>query len=93
MNLCGGPRTVLFGEQDVVVLIAVERRVEIDEVHRLIGDIPPENVQVVAVIERVHLTSSSDLSLFWQALSREISDRGAPAAPDHSPGARPIVNE
>jgi len=37
----------------IVVLLAVERRVEVDQVHRLVGDVAAEDVEVVAVIQRV----------------------------------------
>ena len=46
-------RPVAFGEQHVVVGVRVERRIEVDEIDRLVGDVPPENVQVVAVEELV----------------------------------------
>jgi len=45
---------VLFGEKHVVVLIAVERRVKIDQIDRFIGDVTTENVEVIPVVERVH---------------------------------------
>ena len=46
-------RAVLFGEEDVVVLAGVEGRVEVDEVDRLVLDVAPEDVEVVAVVEVV----------------------------------------
>jgi hypothetical protein len=46
-------RSVLLGEEDIVVLAGVEGRVEIDEVNRLVLDIPLEDFVVVAVVELV----------------------------------------
>jgi hypothetical protein len=41
-------------EEGVVVLGGVEGRVEINEVNGLVPDVTPEDVEVVAVIERAH---------------------------------------
>ena len=46
-------RAVFFLKQDVVGLVAIEGRVEINQVSTLVLDIAPENVQVVAVVQRV----------------------------------------
>jgi hypothetical protein len=46
---------VFFGEEDVVVLAAVEGRVEVDEVDGLVLDVLAEDAEVVAVIELVLL--------------------------------------
>jgi len=40
---------VFLGEEDAVILAAIERRVEIDEVHRLVADVAAQHVEVVAV--------------------------------------------
>lgn len=53
-ELGGGSGAVLFGEEDVAVLIAFERRVEIDEVDGFVLDVAAENVEIVAVIKLVH---------------------------------------
>ena len=53
LNLRVGLRAVLLGEQDVVVGVGVERRVEVDQVDRLILDVAAEDVEVVAVVENV----------------------------------------
>ena len=53
LRLLGG--AVLFLEEGVGVLRAVEGRVEIDEVHGLAGDVAGEDVQVVAVVEGAHV--------------------------------------
>lgn len=55
-ELGGGAGAVFFGEEDVVVLIAFERRVEIDEVDGFVSDVAAENVEVVAVIELIHVS-------------------------------------
>jgi hypothetical protein len=44
---------VALSEEDVIVLTAVKRRVEVDEVNRLILDVPAQDLQIVAVIESV----------------------------------------
>lgn len=41
LDLSRRPRAVLLGEEDVVVLVALERRVQVDEVHRLVLHVPP----------------------------------------------------
>ena len=46
-------RTVFLGEEDVVVLSRVERRVEIDQIDRLVLHIALEDFVVVAVIKLV----------------------------------------
>lgn len=55
--------TVLFREEDVVVLIRIERRVEVDEINRLFFDVTPENVEVVAVVKVIHRKESSGFEL------------------------------
>lgn len=54
LELGGGAGTVFFSEEDVVVLIAFERRVEINEVDGFVFDVKAENVEIVAVIKLVH---------------------------------------
>ena len=58
LDLRGGGGAVLFLEEGVVVLRAVEGRIEIDEVHRLVRNIAGEDVEVVAVVERAHGTAA-----------------------------------
>ena len=41
-------------EKKIVVALRVEGRVQVDEVHRLVGDLAAEHVEVVPVVERVH---------------------------------------
>ena len=55
MNLAGGVGAVFFVEEGVVVLGGVEGRIEINEVHGLVLEVTPEDVEVVAVIKRAHL--------------------------------------
>jgi|SRR5580698_8195807 hypothetical protein len=52
-DLSSSAGAVLLREKNVVVLTAVERRVEVDEVYRLIADIATKHIEVVAVIEFV----------------------------------------
>ena len=52
-DLGGGAVAVLLFEEDVVVLVAVEGGVEVDEVHGGVFDVAAEDVEVVAVIEGV----------------------------------------
>jgi hypothetical protein len=44
---------IALGEEDVVILIALERRIEIDEVYARVRDMPAEDVEIVAVVEEV----------------------------------------
>lgn len=41
------------GEENVVALVALEGRVEVDEIDRFVSDVFPENREVVAVVEGV----------------------------------------
>lgn len=52
-ELGGGAGAILFGEEDVVVLIAFERRVEVDEVDGFVFDVA-KDFEIVAVIKLVH---------------------------------------
>lgn len=45
---------ILLGEEDVEVLIAFERRVEVNEVNRLVPDVAAEDVEIIAVVKLVH---------------------------------------
>ena len=48
----------LFAEEDVVISLGVEGRVEVDEVDGLVGTVSPEHVEIVAVVEQVHRDGS-----------------------------------
>ena len=50
-DLGTGTGAVFFGEEDVVVMAAVEGRVEVDEVDGLVLEVLAEFAEVVAVIE------------------------------------------
>ena len=52
-NLGGGLLACLFLEEDVVVGVGVEGRVEIDEVNAGVGDVVAQDVEVVAEVELV----------------------------------------
>ncbi len=54
-DLGTGAGTVFFSEEDVVVLAAVEGRVEIDEVDGLVLDVLAEDGEVIAVVEAILL--------------------------------------
>lgn len=58
-DLGTGAGAVFFGEEDVVVLAAVEGRIEVDEVDGLVLDVLAEDAEVVAVIELVLLHCAS----------------------------------
>jgi len=48
--------SVLLCEQDVVIGIRVERWIEIDQIDRLVFDVPMKNVEVIPEVEMVHGT-------------------------------------
>ncbi len=52
-DLRTGAGAVFFGEEYVVILPAVERRIKVDEVYRLILDVLAQDFEIVAVIEFV----------------------------------------
>ena len=41
-------------EKHVVVAVRIERRIEIYKIDRLVFDITPQNIQIIAVVECVH---------------------------------------
>ena len=47
----------LVPKQHVVVSVGIERRVEIDQIDRLILDVVAKDLQIVAVVEGVHKRS------------------------------------
>jgi hypothetical protein len=53
VDLSGGPTAVALGEKDVIILVALERRVKMDKVNRFVFDITAEYFQVIAVIQNV----------------------------------------
>jgi len=53
LDLACGALAVVLGEEDVVGGVAVERRIEVDEVDRPVGDVAPQDVEIVAVVEDV----------------------------------------
>jgi hypothetical protein len=48
-----GLTDVALGEEDVIILVAFERRVKMDKVNRFAFDIAAEYFQVIAVIQNV----------------------------------------
>ena len=65
-------------KQDVVAGIRVERRVEVDEVHRLVGHVLSEDVEVIAVVEGVgHGGNMKGTILIIRALRGTSSTRQA----------------
>src|SRR5665648_706236 len=53
LDLAGRLLAVVLGKEHAVGGVAVERRVEVHEVDRLAGDVAPQDVEVVAVIQEV----------------------------------------
>jgi hypothetical protein len=51
--LGSGTSPVSLRKQHVVVGVRVERWVQVDQVHRLRGDVLPQNIEVVPVVEGV----------------------------------------
>ena len=49
-----GLRARFVLEQHVVIAVGIERRVQIDQVNRLVLDVVPQDIQIVAVVESVH---------------------------------------
>ena len=71
------PRLVL--EDDVVVPIRVEGRVQVDQIDRLVRDVPAEDVEIVSVVEEVGVDRGSLRGLvgsMW-AVSGTIGPRAA----------------
>jgi hypothetical protein len=53
IDLSGGVTAVALGEEDVIILVTIERRVKINKVNRFVFDIAAEYFQVIAVIQNV----------------------------------------
>ena len=53
LDLGGGLLATSFLEEDVIGGVGVEGRVEVDEVYGLVGDMFPEDVEVVPEVELV----------------------------------------
>ena len=66
-----------LAEEDVVGRLAVEGRVQVDEVYRLVGEVlpPPQDVQVIAVVENVGLHHGEILLHIWTGLNDKASWR------------------
>src|SRR5439155_10201332 len=73
-DLRGGAGAVAFGKEHVVILSAIERRVEIDQVNRLVINVLPQDGQVVAVIKLIF--PHRKLILAWIP-SVNVSTRGS----------------
>jgi len=50
-------RTILLFKKNVVGGFAVERRVQVDQINRFSRDLSAEDIQVVTVVESVHISS------------------------------------
>ena len=50
-------RTIMFFKKNVVGGFAVERRVQVDQINRFSRDLSAEDIQVVTVVESVHISS------------------------------------
>ena len=63
-------------EEEIVVALGVERRVEVDEVHGFVREVVAEDVEVVAVVKPVH--PSRRLGKDWACVNsrkfREFED-------------------
>src|SRR5690554_516152 len=53
-DLRGCPRAGVLSKEHVVILVAVEWGIQIDEIYTLVTDVPAEHVKVVAIEEMVH---------------------------------------
>jgi hypothetical protein len=53
-------RAVALREEDVVVLVGLERRVEVDEIDALVLDVPAQDVEVVAVVQVVQSSTETE---------------------------------
>jgi hypothetical protein len=70
-DLRGSTRPILFREQHIVVAIAVERWIKVDQKHGFVLDVPAEDVQVVAVVQAVglgHVAPSAGRLLRFRAV-------------------------
>ncbi len=57
-----GRLLAVLGKEHVVVGVRVERRVEVDEIDRLVADVTPQHVEVVAVVEDIPLGHGTSLA-------------------------------
>ena len=76
---------ILLLKEDVVILVAIERRVKIDQIDRFISNVSPEDVEVIAIIKQIvwHWSSfpaaikkyEEIIIRLWRGKTREISKR------------------
>jgi len=69
LDLSGGLTAVTLGEEDVIILVAFERRVKMDKANRFVFDIAAEDFQVIAVIQNRFDTSTPSTALGTGLLS------------------------
>ena len=64
-------------EQDLIIAVAIERRVQIDEVDGLVLDVIPQDVQIVAVVKGVHgkMLGKCSISIVLRANDRILQIR------------------
>jgi hypothetical protein len=51
----------MFGKEDVITGVRIERRIEVNEIDGFVGDVPPEHVEIVPVVEQVRRVPSHGL--------------------------------
>jgi len=55
LDLRAGLAAVFLREEHVIGGVGIEGRVEVDQVHTLVLDVAPQDIEVIAVVEGVHL--------------------------------------
>jgi hypothetical protein len=81
LNLTCGLAPVFFREKNVVICVGVERRVQVNEVNRLVFDMPAHHIQIIAVVEQVlrafrHNVIPSSMSFVKPFLNGTILSNG-----------------
>lgn len=64
-----GTCAVLFSKQHVVVLVRFERGIEVAEINGLVFDVTPKNVEVIAVVKKIHRLESIEGQFIQSSLS------------------------
>jgi len=92
----------VLAKQDVVIGLGVERRVEVHKIDGLGGDVTPQHVEVVAVVEGVRVAPGLSTDALGQLALQALGHRPGrgegeeapdPGLDDFKAASRPLIAE
>ena len=75
-----GFMSALVFETHVVVAVRIQRRIEINKTDRLVPDIPPQNIRIIAVVKSVHLGFSEGFIANFSTIPSLRQKKASPLA-------------